>query len=236
VIPLAAADQPARYGGKASGLARLIAWGFEVPEGVALAWDEVDTIAAGGAVPHVDPAGPWAVRSSAVGEDTAGASYAGQHLTVTGVGPEGLRTAITDVRASGSAPGPLAYRAQRGIVAPVRMGVVVQHLVAADISVLAFGVHPVTGLAGVVIEAAPGAGERLVQGEVTPDHWALEPDGRVRERREGDEPTGLADRSLAQIATLVDRISRLAGCPQDVEMALAAGRIWTLQARPVTVR
>jgi phosphoenolpyruvate synthase/pyruvate phosphate dikinase len=236
VIRLAAADQPARYGGKASGLARLLAWGFDVPSGVALAWDEVETIVTGGAVPQVDAPGPWAVRSSAVGEDTADASYAGQHLTVTGVGPQDLRTAITDVHASGSAPGPLAYRAQRGIVGPVRMGVVVQHLVAAETSVLAFGVHPVTGLAGVVIEAAPGTGERLVQGEVTPDHWVLEPDGRVRERREGDEPTRLADRKVAEIAALVDRISSLAGCPQDVEMALAGGRIWTLQARPVTVR
>lgn len=222
------------YGGKAAGLARLIGWGFDVPEGVALSWELVEKIVAGAPAPTVDVPAPWAVRSSAVGEDGERASYAGQHLTVMGTGSSGLADAIAQVHASLSSASARAYRAERRVTQPVRMAVVVQRLLLPEVSGVAFGIHPITGARGVVIEAVPGAGERLVAGEVTPDHWVLTPDGVIREHYSGDEPFGWDDDAVRRIALVVDEISRRAGRPQDVEFAVCDGRVWLLQARPVT--
>jgi phosphoenolpyruvate synthase/pyruvate phosphate dikinase len=235
MTPLGSAHDENRYGGKAAGLARLLTWGYDVPPGVAFAWDETEAIARGDTKPaDLDLPQPWAVRSSAVGEDAAATSFAGQHLTITGVQPSGLTAAIADVHASGAAVGAALYRRLRGVPGPIRMGAVVQQYIKADISVLAFGVHPVTREPGVVIEAAPGAGEHLVQGAITPDFWQLEPGGAILEHRTGEHPTQLEDVTVRAIATLVEEVSRRAGTPQDMELAIVAQRLHILQARPVS--
>ena len=117
IVPLAAASDVSRYGGKAANLARLMRSGAPVPDGVVILNGAVER---GG----VDAADVWSrlgfpiaiVRSSAVGEDSPDASFAGQLDSIPGVTtPDALRDAIARVWASQRSARVLAYQAARGI-------------------------------------------------------------------------------------------------------------------------
>ncbi len=92
VVPLLAAEDTSLFGSKAVGLGQALRDGLPVPPGVALAGSVVDAVASRdeAAIARVTEAvqelqGPLAVRSSAVDEDGADASFAGQHLTLLNV-------------------------------------------------------------------------------------------------------------------------------------------------------
>src|SRR5688500_19654172 len=88
LVALHDAHHEPAFGGKASSLAAALREGLPVPPGAALGAAFVDRAAAGDAAAveallasaHV-PEARLAVRSSAIGEDSAGASFAGQHAT-----------------------------------------------------------------------------------------------------------------------------------------------------------
>jgi pyruvate,water dikinase len=212
----------ARFGGKAASLGELLSAGFRVPPGFALAAG-----AEPGELPLPD--GPVAVRSSAIGEDSADASFAGQHDTFLNVrGRDAVLDAIARCRAS--LAGSAAYRERMG--GEAAMGVVVQEMVDAEIAGVMFTCSPLTGDPSVVaIDAAPGLGERVVSGEVTPDHYVVS-------KVTGERLKGRGCLDDAKLATLLDlgrRIERHFGAPQDIEFAFA-GELYVLQSRPVTVR
>lgn len=108
---LADAHDEARFGGKASKLARAVKAGLPVPGGYALSTDGVEAVADN----HVETmaavraafttlAGPCAARSSAIGEDSDTASFAGQHLTKLNVRVAGeVAPAILAIRESARA-------------------------------------------------------------------------------------------------------------------------------------
>jgi pyruvate,water dikinase len=204
---------------------------------------------------------PVAVRSSATAEDGASASFAGQHLTLLNVHgePEMLR-GILECWASLYGAAALHYRETKDIEdeAPA-MAVVVQALVPAEASGVAFTLDPVSGTRDVVmIEGAWGLGEGVVAGIVTPDHlvvrksdWAVVThDVSVKERRVLPAPGGgtiieelsgelaraqvLTDEQAAELARLATQIEEQAGLPQDIEWAMADGKLYILQARPIT--
>lgn len=115
---------------------------------------------------------PVAVRSSATGEDSAAASFAGIFDTYLGVsGPQRVLAHVRDCWGSLFTQRALAYRHERGISHhEMPMAVGVMELVDARASGVAFSVHPVTGKADrIVIEGSWGWGEAVVQGLVTPD-------------------------------------------------------------------
>ena len=92
VVALAEAEDVSLFGSKAVGLGQAVRDGLPVPPGVALSGAIVDAVASGDrqAIEKVVGAarplgGPLAVRSSAVDEDGATASFAGQHLTLLNV-------------------------------------------------------------------------------------------------------------------------------------------------------
>jgi pyruvate, water dikinase len=192
-VPLAEAFEEEEFGGKAVQLGTAIRAGLPVPPGMALGAGWVAALAArdptattalsglrGGAT------GPLAVRSSCVGEDSTGASFAGQHLTKLGVRTaEQLADAIRAVWESGCSEAALAYRRRLGLTGEPRMGVVVQQLVEAEVAGVLFTRNPVTGADERVIEAAWGLGESVVQGMVTPDLYRVGRRGEVLERRVG---------------------------------------------------
>ncbi|MGY2063108.1 PEP/pyruvate-binding domain-containing protein, partial [Nocardia gipuzkoensis] len=122
---------------------------------------------------------PVAVRSSAVGEDGATASFAGMNVTRTNVRGDGdLIAAVRDCWASLFTPRVLTYRARREMTDTPEMAVVVQRMVTARTSGVAFTADPATGRRDrVVIEAAYGQGEVLVSGAVTPDTYLLDAGG-----------------------------------------------------------
>lgn len=250
------AGDPGRFGGKAAQLSRSLAAGLPVPDGVALAVDAVEAIVAGASLGALDLGGPVAVRSSAIGEDGATASFAGQHLTVLGVRSHAeVVTAIHRIHASARTPAARAYRARMGVDHEPRVAVVVQRMIPADRAGVLFTRHPVTGADERLIEGAWGLGEAVVSGLVDPDRARVARNREVLEHTVGDKPvairmteTGTEEHPLAElrersclddatidaICALADHCDRVWSDPHDIEWAFAEARIWLLQRRPIT--
>ena len=133
----------------------------------------------------------FAVRSSGTAEDLEGASFAGQYETLLGIPLEGLPGAVRKVFASAAAPRVAAYAEARG-GAPAgngrpRMAVLVQAMVEADASGVAFTADPVTGERGeAVVTAVRGLGEGLVSGEAEGDEWVVRGGEAIRRRSPED--------------------------------------------------
>ncbi|HKZ21340.1 MAG TPA: PEP/pyruvate-binding domain-containing protein [Acidimicrobiia bacterium] len=253
------------YGGKAANLSTAFRAGLPVPKGVAFSWQEVDFIVSRVSELDDEPSSvdlgdlaevPQAVRSSAVGEDSRAASFAGQHLSVLNViGADAVLAAIRRVWQSGRDEAALAYRQRMGVDDDPRIGVVVQQLVTADVAGVLFTCDPVSGATDRwVIEASWGLGEAVVAGLVSPDHYIVAPSGDLVEARQGtkkvavmpnvgggttqrvieDDGWCLDDSALRDLASLGAACDRLFGPGQDIEWAVAGGTLWLLQSRPVT--
>src|SRR5512147_1659998 len=117
-----------------------------------------------------------AVRSSAVDEDGARASFAGQHETYLNiVGADAILEAVTRCWESARSERALEYRRQQGLsVERPQIAVLVQQLVAADVAAVVFSANPITGNRDeVMINASWGLGESIVGGTVTPDTFTV---------------------------------------------------------------
>ncbi len=207
--------------------------------------------------------GPVAVRSSATAEDLPEAAFAGQQDTFLNISDEqALLGSVRRCWASLWTDRAIAYRERQRIdQRTVKLAIVVQRMVFAEIAGVLFTANPVTGPRDeVVIDASPGLGEAVVSGLVTPDHFVLRKrrwGWSIAERRAGlrevivrarlggatehmdgsadiDVPV-LPDRALRRLARLGVAIERHFERPQDVEWAWASGELFILQARPITV-
>jgi phosphoenolpyruvate synthase/pyruvate phosphate dikinase len=117
-----------------------------------------------------------AVRSSAVDEDGADTSFAGQHDTYLNVvGAEAICDAVLRCWSSARAPRVLEYRRQHGLPTDgARIAVLVQQLILADVAGIVFSANPLTGsLDEIVVNASWGLGESVVGGSVTPDTYVV---------------------------------------------------------------
>jgi len=213
-------------------------------------------------VGDASPPPPVAVRSSALDEDGPTASFAGQHETILDVvGIDAVLAAIERTWSSLHAPAALAYRRAHGLpLDGLALAVLVQRLVPADRSGVAFSVDPVSGRSDrIVVNASWGLGESMVNGTVTPDTWHLDKDtlAVVEERiaskermtiaggegaREVAVPGFLRERPSLdaelrdEVAALARRLETEKGWPVDLEFACAGDRLFLLQCRPVTTR
>jgi pyruvate,water dikinase len=205
---------------------------------------------------------PVAVRSSARGEDSAEATFAGQQETFLWVrGLDAVCEAIRDCWISLYSPPAITYRARVSDERPA-MGVAVQAMVDAEVSGVLFTCSPLTGDPSVVaINSAWGLGLGVVGGDVTPDHFSVSKvTGEVLRRDIADKdfehvpaPGGGTQRvavaekrrrepsldgeRLAVLVSLGRRAERHFGCAQDVEWAITrGGELFVLQSRPVTVK
>lgn len=267
VVPLKDAHAHDEHGGKAVALGHAVRAGLPVPHGVALSVAFVEAVVAGQADAHgrLDAlhrelgGGAVAVRSSAVGEDGAGASFAGQHATKLNVtSAEALVQAVHAVWESGRTASALAYRAQLGVAGAPRVAIVVQTLVKSDVSGVMFTRDPISGADERVIEASWGLGEAVVAGLVSPDRYRIDRGGRVLERAPGVKDLmiapradggveeveisgaranahALADAQLAALHQLALQCERVFGDDgHDIEWAYAGDTLHLLQCRPVT--
>lgn len=201
-----------------------------------------------------------AVRSSSVREDQEGASAAGLHETVLNVrSVDALEDALKRCWASVFAPRVMTYLDRVGGAPDAAIGVLVQAMVPADVAGVLFTVNPLTGDAGeVVINAAYGLGSTVVDGRVSPDTWrvdkasggprdrvigaktteaTLDDEGGVVLREVSEERASVMSLDEATVDRLADlgvRIEAHFDGPRDVEWALHDGRLYVLQARPVT--
>jgi pyruvate, water dikinase len=263
-------DEP-DFGGKSAGLGELLAASVRVPPGFALACSAYP--GRDGAMPDrvreelasryggLGDDASVAVRSSAVGEDSTEATFAGQQETVLWVrGASAVCDAVGTCWASLYSDTAVAYRAQIGDGREPAMGVTVQLMVDAIVAGVLFTCNPVSGDPSMIaINASWGLGVAVVGGEVTPDDYlvskitgevvrsqvgtkALEyvpdPSGAGTARREVPaERRTVSCVDAGAITELVDvarTIERHFGSPQDVEWAIAADGLYVLQSRPVT--
>ena len=204
---------------------------------------------------------PVAVRSSAIDEDSAGASFAGQHDTYLNVrGEDSVWEAVQACLHSAESAGALTYRERHGLSAErPQIAVLVQQMVQSDVSAVAFSANPITGdLSQVMVTSAWGLGESVVGGTVTPDTYIIQrPAMTVVERwvsekdvmtvfAEGgtlDVPvpselrpaSSLTDAQMMDIARLAAKLERAMGWPSDIECAYAYGELYLLQCRPITM-
>ncbi|MGB5697168.1 MAG: PEP/pyruvate-binding domain-containing protein [Polyangiales bacterium] len=225
-------------GGKAEGLARLLRHGFEVPPGFVVVG------ATRGHLPgdldrHYQRIGGGrvAVRSSALGEDSGDASFAGQYETVLNVeGAEALRVAIENCLRSLQNVRASAYRDEASRSSEARMNVVVQQMVDARASGVLFTANPINARRDqLVVDAVAGLGEALVSGHVTPEHWLLGRDGSVLESEQQGEGPVLSHAELGLLLSGALRAEAQFGAPLDMEWAIDhAGTVRWLQARPIT--
>ncbi|MEJ2376970.1 MAG: PEP/pyruvate-binding domain-containing protein [Pseudolabrys sp.] len=203
-------------------------------------------------------AAPFAVRSSAVDEDGAAASFAGQHLTVLNVySAADVPGAIREVWWSANSDSAITYRQRVGLFTRPSVGVIVQTLINPAIAGVMFTEHPVTGADERLIEASWGLGEAVVAGLVVPDHFRLDRSGQVLERRAGRKriairslPNGgtfeqqvppaqvdaicLDDAQLEALGELALLCEKVYGPRRDIEWALQDGTFYLLQCRAIT--
>jgi pyruvate, water dikinase len=267
VVPLREASDETAFGGKAVSLGACLRAGLPVPDGVALSVALVEAAAAGhGAAiaavragfAEADRGRGVAARSSAVGEDGAEASFAGQHASVLGVRTaDALLEAVAVVRASGRSAAAAAYRARLGVTGEARVAVVIQAMLDPESAGVMFTRDPVDGSDARVIEAAWGLGEAVVGGLVTPDRYRVLRGGRIVERVAGEKDVAvrrregggteelpvpaelvhrlcLADDQLRALDELAVRCEQLAAGHHDIEWAVASGHVYLLQRRAVT--
>jgi pyruvate,water dikinase len=248
-----------KIGGKGLNLCRLAQAGLPVPPGFCVTVEGLIAIG----LPEIEcalsrlGAKAVAVRSSAVVEDTAAASFAGIHVTRLNVRTaSGVVQALREIRESALMPAAVAYRQKKRISAPPRMAAVVQTFVTADAAGVLFMRDPLDGSERILVEGSWGSGEAVVGGAVTPDRWVLSQDGEVISTHVSNKDVAavpdvngvkhvevepprrrlacLGEPSLRNLVDLARCCERLFGCPQDIEWAEASGRIWILQSRPIT--
>src|SRR5262249_13609025 len=107
----------------------------------------------------------------------------------------------------------------------------------AEVAGVMFTADPVSGSRErILIEAAPGLGEALVLGKVTPDHFVLARQSfRIVEQKFADQggKAKLGQAQLEELAKLGVRVEAYFGVPSDIEWALAGGQFYLLQSRPI---
>jgi pyruvate,water dikinase len=246
-----------QIGGKAAGLGRLLAAGAQVPPFFVLSpqWSaEAGRTAFEKALTTLGK-GPWAVRSSAVAEDGTTTSFAGQLQTVLGATTTAqVLEALQTCRASATSDTVQAYCKIHGIQ-PGPVAVIVQRMIVGEASGVAFSRDP-QDPGFVLISAAWGLGEGVVQGQVNCDTYRVEPqggflgevelkpscmrlvDGEVREVPvpEEDQHVAVLDESqIFELSLWCRALETQMDIPQDVEWTVCEGQLYLLQTRPITV-
>jgi len=200
-----------------------------------------------------------AVRSSATAEDLPSASFAGQHETFLGIyGKEAVLKHVKKCWASLWSSPAISYRMSNGFEhLKVDLAVVVQVMIASEVAGVMFTVNPVNGNSKeILISAGFGLGEAVVSGLITPDTYIMTKEGRIKEKVLGSKQLRIlltekgtiteevphsqrksyclgAD-ELMKLASLANLVEKHYGSPMDTEWALSKGKIYLLQARPIT--
>ena len=265
VVPLVEAVDDSVFGSKAVGLGEAARGGLPLPPGIALAGSIVEEVASGEeeAIREVADSVrglpvPLAVRSSAVDEDGAQASFAGQHITLLNIRTvEEVGEAVREIWWSANSDSAITYRQRVGLFRRPSVGVVVQSLLDPTTAGVMFTQNPINGADERMIEASWGLGEAVVAAQVIPDSYRIARSGEILERRAGLKkiairslPQGgtyeeqvppelieahcLSDEDLAKLHALATRCEDVYGPGRDIEWAIADGELYLLQCRAIT--
>lgn len=199
----------------------------------------------------------YAVRSSAIDEDGAQFSFAGQFETFLHVPFDQLNEHIVKIWQSTIADRVVTYRKENDLPLNFGIGVVIQEMLEPQVAGVAFGLNPVSGNTDEkVISSVYGLGEGLVSGELNADTFYVTSDAidssllakthqmvraadgkgvsmmKVPEELQ-NEPS-LSDSHLREIDRILDQLNKHLKGPQDIEFAVVDSKVYLLQTRPVT--
>jgi len=201
-----------------------------------------------------------AVRSSATAEDSSAASWAGELETYLNTTDKTLLANVKKCWSSLFTPRAIFYRHEKKLLkTKVSVAVVVQQMVASEISGIAFTVHPVTQDRNqMIIEAGYGLGEAIVSGSITPDSYVIDkrdyslidvnvasqgrkivkgPAGGVK-WAPVTAPVGakqkLNGRLIVDLAKICSKIEKHYKFPCDIEWAYCGAKFYITQSRPIT--
>jgi pyruvate,water dikinase len=181
---------------------------------------------------HTDKEKRYAVRSSGELEDRASFSFAGQFATYLDVqGIEALLDAVHKVWDSANSVFEGAYMKQTGQSDDLKgMGVILQEMIDAAWSGVAFSINPVTGRSETIIEGVRGKGDKLVQEGVTPQRW-IHHQGTWEPYDQKEAPP----LELLQILVRdMPELRKIFRGDVDVEWAWDGKELWYLQCRRVS--
>ncbi len=200
----------------------------------------------------------FAVRSSSPEEDLAGSSFAGIYETFLGTARGRLEETIARAYSSMFDFRVMAYKTQNAInLEGTCISVIIQKQIASEVSGVAFSLNPLNNCYDeVMINSSFGLGEAIVSGRVTPDIFVVDKvthaivhkklaskdyvlvsskAGGVAELKL-DDPTkpSLTDAQAVEVSQLATQVEAHYRMPMDIEWAYADGRLYLLQARPIT--
>jgi pyruvate, water dikinase len=265
-VKLEDASDESLYGGKNVSLGAALRKGLPTPSGFALCVDLVNEVIKGNAAAidsvascFEELAPAMAVRSSAVGEDSDEASFAGQHVSILNVmNKDGMLAAIKQVHDSAFTPEALAYRERMNVTGDPAIAVVLQKQILSEVSGVMFTHNPLNGASERYIEASWGLGEAIVSGLVVPDSFRISDEGSILERVAGEkdvelvasedgqaiereikgervEALCLSDEQLLQLHDLANKCQTVYEEQIDIEWAFYQNCIYLLQCRGITV-
>jgi len=217
--------------------------GADMPQPVAEAvFHEIEDLSRKGVT------GPWAVRSSACGEDGE-KGWAGQYSSVLHVGSGQVLEALRTVLAGKYATRALVYRIRRGLAdTETPMAALVMEMVEPSVSGVIYTHEQEAPDEDdcLAIYAVSGLCERLVNGSALPEvhYLSREPHPRVLRRVDsvGETLEGekghkafLSEETAVFLASAGMALERLAGTPQDIEWVQnPEGKVFFLQSRPLS--
>ncbi len=228
-------------GGKGSMLARMYQSGYPVPDGFvvlpsAFQGEELkndvqkEICSYLNTIRKKNRGAKFAVRSSALSEDSVTASFAGEFETVLNVkSDKKVLKAIITVFQSRESERVKAYSTVQGIEQEQQIAVVIQLMVPSDISGVLFTADPITGsFENMTGNYVHGLGEKLVSGEADAAEFRL---SRLKGIYDGPDEF---KKYAAKLYKYASRLEKEMGSPQDIEWAVAEGDLYILQSRPIT--
>ena len=258
---LSSATNLSSVGGKANALSKMISAGFNVPSGFVVPSEAYNTmsselqteILAAFDMLETDFV---AVRSSAIGEDSKDAAWAGQLDTFLNCTRDNLIEKIQACWDSAHSERALSYAQQRNIKS-TSVGVIIQEMIQSEVSGVAFSIHPVSqDNTQVVIEAGFGLGEAIVSGSITPDTYVANKEtGQLIEKHISNQIKKLArdtqgenkwvdinngnlqklnNEQITELTKLVIKLEDFFRAPVDIEWAVSNNTMYVLQSRPIT--
>ena len=226
-------------GGKGGTLAQLYQQGYPVPDGFVVltkafndnglvpeAWEQVKKYVN---QLRQNNTKTFAVRSSALSEDSSETSFAGEFETVLGVqSEEEILDAIHTVWRSRASERVQSYSKVHGLQGEHEIAVIVQSLVDSKISGVLFTVEPVSGKQTMLGNYVYGLGDKLVSGEADAQGFTFDRPNGIYQGPKDLVPFG------DEIYQTALRLEEDLGAPQDIEWAVADDRFYLLQSRPIT--
>ncbi len=177
----------------------------------------------------------YAVRSSGTKEDLENFSFAGQYETFLNVSKKDVSEAVIKCYKSMFSEVILSYLVNRDLKADdLKMSVVIQEMVDAQLSGICFTLDPVTGDDKVMlIEVSEGLGENIVSGKTRPEEYYFDwYEGREVKRNMDNK--FLDEEQTAKYASVFAKIGQHFGYPCDIEFAIKNGELFILQSRRIT--